>query len=201
VAVAIFPSLERESLEDFSIRLAQQWRIGQKGLDNGVILLVFVNDRKLRIEVGYGLEGRLTDAQASSIIRNEIAPRFREQRYAAGIEAGLDAIYRTIAGEYQAPARAARKTDPTVPILLAFLGVIAFIVLANVFAGAARRPGRMLRRGYTAGSRGWYAGGPGWGGGGFGSGGFSSGGGGSSGSGGFSGGGGSFGGGGSSGSW
>jgi uncharacterized protein len=199
VAVAIFPSLEGESLEDFSIRLAQQWRIGQKGLDNGVILLVFVNDRKLRIEVGYGLEGRLTDAQASSIIRNEITPRFREQRYAAGIEAGLDAIYRTIAGEYKAPARAARKTDPTVTVLLAFLGVIAFIVLANTFTRAARRPGRMLRRGYTAGSGGWYAGGPGWGGG---FGGYSSGGGGSSsGGGGFSGGGGSFGGGGSSGSW
>jgi uncharacterized protein len=196
VAVAIFPSLEGESLEDFSIRLAQQWRLGQKGLDNGVILLAFLDDRKLRIEVGYGLEGRLTDAQASSIIRNEIAPRFREQRYAAGIEAGLDAIFKAIAGEYRAPARATPRVDPTTAVLLAFLGVIAFIVVVNVFTRSARRSSRVVRRGYTAGPGGWYIGGPGWGGGGF-----SSGGGFGSGGGSFSGGGGSFGGGGSSGSW
>jgi uncharacterized protein len=162
-----------------------------------VILLVFVNDRKLRIEVGYGLEGRLTDAQASSIIRNEIGPRFREERYASGIEAGLEAIFKAIAGEYQAQPKAARKTVPTTLIFFVFLGIIAFVVLVNLFGSAARRPGRMLRRGYTAGPGGWYIGGPGFGGG-YGGGGFSSGGGGS---GGFSGGGGSFGGGGSSGSW
>ena len=68
VVVAIFRSLAGESLEDYAIRLAQAWRIGQKGLDNGVIFLVFLDDRKMRIEVGYGLEGSLTDAISSSIL-------------------------------------------------------------------------------------------------------------------------------------
>ena len=77
VVVAIFRSLEGESLEDYSIRLAKAWRIGQKGLDNGVIFLVFLDDRKMRIEVGYGLEGSLTDAISSSILRDVVAPRFR----------------------------------------------------------------------------------------------------------------------------
>ncbi|HEV8673575.1 MAG TPA: TPM domain-containing protein, partial [Methylomirabilota bacterium] len=88
IVVAIFRSLRGESLEDYSIRLAQAWRVGQKGLDNGVIFLVFLDDRKMRIEVGYGLEGQLTDATAASIIRDVVAPRFRQNRYAEGIEAG-----------------------------------------------------------------------------------------------------------------
>ncbi|MGH7415806.1 MAG: TPM domain-containing protein, partial [Candidatus Rokuibacteriota bacterium] len=80
VVVAIFRSLQGESLEGYSIRLAQAWRIGQKGLDNGVIFLVFLDDRKMRIEVGYGLEGSLTDAISSSILRDVVAPAFREGR-------------------------------------------------------------------------------------------------------------------------
>src|SRR5262245_19193399 len=73
VVVAIVRSLEGESLEDYSIRLAQAWRIGQKGLDNGVIFLVFIDDRKMRLEVGYGLESALTDATASQILRQTVA--------------------------------------------------------------------------------------------------------------------------------
>ena len=103
VVVGVFRSLEGESLEGYSIRLAKAWRIGQKGLDNGVIFLVFLDDRKMRIEVGYGLEGTLTDAVSSSILRDVVAPRFREGRTADGIAAGLDAIDRAIAGEQAAP--------------------------------------------------------------------------------------------------
>jgi uncharacterized protein len=106
VVVAVFRSLEGESLEGYSIRLAQAWRIGQKGLDNGVIFLVFLDDRKMRIEVGYGLEGSLTDAVSSSILRDVVAPRFREGRTADGIAAGLDAIDRAIAGTYERPPSA-----------------------------------------------------------------------------------------------
>src|SRR5499433_4372639 len=90
IVVAIFRSLEGESLEDYSIRLAQAWRIGQKGLDNGVIFLIFLDDRRTRLEVGYGLEANLTDAISSSILRDVVAPRFREGRLADGIAAGLD---------------------------------------------------------------------------------------------------------------
>src|SRR5919204_445159 len=82
---AIFPSLEGESLEDFSIKLAERWRAGQKGLNNGVILVVFARDRKLRFEVGYGLEPVVPDIVAGQIIRDVIAPRFREGNYAAGL--------------------------------------------------------------------------------------------------------------------
>lgn len=188
VVVVIFPSLEGESLEDVSIRLAQQWKIGQKGRDTGVILLVFVNDRRLRIEVGYGLEGRLTDALADSIIRNEIAPRFREGGYAAGIDAGLSAIFKAIAGEYR-PARRPPAGDVLAPaaVLAFFVLVLALMALGAVASRHGRRVGR---HGYTGGPAGWYPVGGGGFGGGFGGGG-----------GGFSGGGGSFGGGGASGRW
>ncbi len=195
VVVAIFRSLEGESLEDFSIRLAERWKIGQKGLDNGVILLVFLDDRKLRLEVGYGLEPTLTDAVASAIINTVIVPRFRERQIAGGIEAGLDAIDAAIRGEFRVegrrePQRSNERIPAFVPLLFVILVIVGMIVAAQRNAVYARR------HGWTGGSRGW--GGPYYGGGGFGGGGFS--GGGSSG-GGFGGGGGSFGGGGSSGSW
>ena len=198
VVVAIFRSLEGESLEDYSIRLAQAWRVGQKGLDNGVIFLVFLDDRKMRIEVGYGLEGNLTDAVSSSILRDVVAPQFREGRIADGIGAGLAAIDRAIAGTYQRPP-GPNRGQPThgfgwrEALGVIFAGLLVFVLIQNRVQNAALR-----RRGWTGGPRGW--GGPfigGGFGGGLGGGGF---GGGSSG-GGFSGGGGSFGGGGSSGSW
>src|SRR3989442_2904612 len=97
MAIAIFRSLEGESLEDVANRLFNQWRLGQKGLDNGVLLVVFVQDRKLRFEIGYGLEAVVPDAAAGQIIRQVIAPRFREQRFAAGLEAAVSAIYARIA--------------------------------------------------------------------------------------------------------
>jgi uncharacterized protein len=198
IVVAIFRSLQGASLEDYSIRLAQAWRIGQKGLDNGVIFLVFLDDRKTRIEVGYGLEGNLTDAISSSILRDVVAPRFREGRIADGIGAGLDAIERAIAGTYVRPpsARDAERSGDNIGIgvreliALGFVLFLIFAVVQNRMQSQATR-----RRGWTGGPTGW--GGP-FIGGGFGGGGF---GGGSSGGGGFSGGGGSFGGGGSSGSW
>ena len=194
VVVAIFRSLEGQSLEDFSIRLAQQWRIGQKSLDNGVILLVFVDDRKVRLEVGYGLEPVIPDIVAGALIRDTLAPRFREQKYAAGIEAATDAIYARIAGEPApgSPARArpapSRGNPGTLLLMLLIFGVFGVAILSAMRNAS--------HRGYTAGGRGWrssppifYGGGGGWLGGG------------RSGGGGFSGGGGSFGGGGASGSW
>ncbi len=190
VVVAIFRSLEGESLEDFSVRLAQAWRIGQKGLDNGVIFLVFVNDRKMRIEVGYGLEANLTDAVASSILRDVVAPRFREGHLADGIGAGLDAIDQAIAGTYRQPVRSASprpSIDPfTLGLLVLVFGGLGMAIIPALFYRGSRR------RGWTGGSSGWggpIVGGGGWSGGGH------------SGGGGFSGGGGGFGGGGASGSW
>ena len=92
IAVLILPSLEGEPLEDYSHRVATTWKLGQRGRDNGVLLLVVSQDRRIRIEVGYGLEGKLTDAVSSRIIRHAMAPYFRAGDFAAGIKAGLDAV-------------------------------------------------------------------------------------------------------------
>lgn len=199
MVIAIFKSLEGESLEDYSIRLAQQWRVGQKSLDNGVVLLVFLQDRKMRMEVGYGLEPAIPDAVAGRIIRDVMGPRFREQRYAQGLEEAVQAVFARVdtRGSLQTrpePRKRPSRFTPSFSMLFV-LAVIVILVLHEI-----RGPGRRAsRNAYTAGRSGWYAptvmfpwfgSGRSGGGGSFGGGG-----------GGFSGGGGSFGGGGASGSW
>lgn len=99
VAVLTVESLEDEVLEDYSLLVAETWGLGRAGEDDGVLLLVARDDRKLRIEVGYGLEGALTDAEAGRIVRNVIVPQFKAGQYAEGIEAGVDSIVGTIRGE------------------------------------------------------------------------------------------------------
>jgi uncharacterized protein len=101
VAVLIIPSLEGESLEDYSLRVAEKWKLGRKGRDNGAILLIAMKERRIRIEVGYGLESVLTDARSAQIWRNEIVPRFREGDFYGGIDAGVTAIIQTVRGQYQ----------------------------------------------------------------------------------------------------
>ncbi|HUE96036.1 MAG TPA: TPM domain-containing protein, partial [Longimicrobiaceae bacterium] len=116
IVVAIFRSLRGESLEDYSVRVAQAWRVGHKGLDNGVVFLIFLDDRRMRLEVGYGLEGTLTDAVASAILAQAVAPRFREGKVADGIAAGLDAIDKAIAGTY-GRSRPGARSDDAIPLL------------------------------------------------------------------------------------
>lgn len=198
IAVAIFPSLDGEEISDVGIRLAELWKIGTKEHGNGVILLVFVEDRRARIEVGYGLEGRLTDALASRILRDELAPRLRSGDRDGGVEATVVAIIAAVRGEYTAPASSPGSggsggiSPGTVFMIIIFLLIFGRPLLAALFGGAV-----------SGGSRGWRSASRGWGGwGGFGSGGgggWSSGGGGGGGS--WGGGGGSFGGGGASGRW
>jgi uncharacterized protein len=102
VVVATFQSLEGEVLEDFSIRLAEKWKIGQAKNDNGVILLIFKEDRAVRIEVGYGLEGALPDALCAQIIRQVIVPAFRQGDFDGGVRKAVEAIILATKGEYQA---------------------------------------------------------------------------------------------------
>ena len=191
VVVAVFPKLPSPSLEDFTVRTAQAWRVGRSDLDNGAILFVFVEDRQMRIEVGYGLEGALNDAVSRRILEDELAPRFRAGDFAGGLEAAVDAIIRVTRGEYtaarDAPPRRRRESPPI--LFLIFMVIMVFLSIA----------GRGGRRSRTFGRRGWHRGGGPWlGGGGFGGGSW---GGGGFGGGGFSGGGGGFGGGGASGRW
>jgi uncharacterized protein len=189
VVVAVFKNLPSPSLEDFTVRTAQSWRVGRKDWDNGAVLFVFVDDRKMRIETGYGLEGALPDQLAGRILDEQVRPRFRAGDWAGGLEAGIDGIVAATRGEYKAPPRP-KPGVPIVPLLL----IVFFVILLVWLASQASRNGQAGR---TYGSRGWRGGG--WGGGSsWGGGGWSGGGGGG---GGFSGGGGSFGGGGASSSW
>jgi uncharacterized protein len=194
VVVVVFPSLPSPSLEDFTVRAAQSWRVGRKDWDNGAVLFVFVGDRKMRIETGYGLEGALPDQLAGRILDNEVRPRFRAGDWAGGLEAGIDGILAATRGEYKAP--------PSRPQGVSLVPVLIIVVFVLLFLWLASQGSRNVHVGRTYGRGGWrrdsgyWGGGSGWGGGG--GGGWS---GGSSGGGGFSGGGGSFGGGGASSSW
>jgi len=102
VAILVIPSLEGEALEDYSERIATAWRLGQKGRDNGALLFIAMKERKVRIEVGYGLEPTLTDAISRRIIQNLIAPNFREGNYYQGIDAAATALIQVVRGTYTA---------------------------------------------------------------------------------------------------
>lgn len=103
IAVLTLPSLDGESLEGYSVRVAKTWKLGQKGKDNGILLLVARDDRKMRIEVGYGLEATLPDALCGRIIRDEMVPAFREKDFDRGVSAGVKAIVGTLDGSYTPP--------------------------------------------------------------------------------------------------
>jgi uncharacterized protein len=208
LVVATVPDLQGYPVEDYGYQLGRAWGIGQKGTNNGIILLVSKNDRKIRIEVGYGLEPVITDAFSSSVIADKITPAFKAGDFPGGINAGVDALI----GQLQAPpdeaerqavqaaerqkARGRGESGSFVPLI--FWGIILFFVIIPMLRG--RRRGRRFGRGPVV------LWGPGFGGGGWGGGGGSSWGGGGGGwggggGGGFGGGGGSFGGGGASGGW
>ena len=184
------PSLDGNSVEDRSYELAEQNGIGQKSKNNGVLLYIAKDDRKLRIEVGYGLEGALTDALSSQIIRKEITPQFKKGNFFEGINAGVDAIIQATKGEYTADKDSDDEGSgagiccvpfPIIIFVFIFFFIFVMPIISKIFGWNKGKSGR---------NNWWFTGGGG------------SGSGWSSGSGGgFSGGGGSFGGGGSSGSW
>ncbi len=134
MAVLVIPSLEGEDLFTYSHRVATTWHLGQKGTDNGVLLLVALKDRKIRIEVGYGLEGTLTDVRSSQIIRYEIAPRFRAGDIPGGIAAGVDAVLKTVVGTYTPPAKIAPPAPPEEPLLSPLFAIVIGIVVGLVIA-------------------------------------------------------------------
>ncbi|MFZ5791816.1 MAG: TPM domain-containing protein [Pseudomonadota bacterium] len=186
IVVVTVNSLQGLSIEEYGVGLGRYWGIGQAGKNNGALLIVAPNEREVRIEVGYGLEGTLTDALASTIVQNEILPAFRAGRMGEGIVAGTTAILAALGGKYQPSEWAAAGgqsagqgnvdfPDWGVPIVFFML----WLTIALLISRYKRRhgvPTRSLWLGGTGSSRSW-------------------------GSGGFSGGGGSFGGGGSSGRW
>jgi uncharacterized protein len=135
IAVLTIPSLEGESLEEFSHRVATTWKLGQKGTDNGVLLLVAIGERKVRIEVGYGLEGVLTDIRSAQIIRNEIVPRFRGGDMPGGVTAGVNAILKTIEGSYQGSEKAVPRQESDVigrVVMAVIVGLLVGLVFMNI---------------------------------------------------------------------
>ena len=212
IAVLLLPTTQPESIEQFGIRLAEAWKIGRKGADDGVIVIIAKNDRAVRIEVGYGLEGAIPDAVAKRIIEERITPRFREGDFFGGLQSAAGALGRIISGEsLPAPSASHPPADGDWPIIVLFVltmlsrwaralfgllgslaaaglaGALAWWIFSSWFAAAGAALFVFFMSFATGGGRsGWHAGG----------GGFSGGGGG-----GFSGGGGGFGGGGASGRW
>lgn len=189
IAVLTVSSLDGEPIEDFSIRVVEAWGLGRKDFDNGALLLVAARERKVRIEVGYGLEGRLTDLAAGRIVDNAIVPLFASGRFDEGFQEGIDLMIAAVKGEYTAPHK------ENAPVSGSLLSAIILMLLIIYFysqiprGGGGRGSGPVI---FTGGPGGGFYGGTrsgGFGGGSFGGGG------------GFSGGGGGFGGGGASGSW
>ena len=203
IVVAVFPKMQTDSaMEDYTVRIFKEWKPGQKGKDNGAVLFVFTQDRKMRIEVGYGLEGALPDALGKQIIENEIKPRFKAGDFDGGLSAGVKAILEATRGEYKGAGGNLNNNLPPfitkiiVPFVFSrffpwhiFIGVILLSILWRLTLGRFFRRGTSYGRSGRSSWSGWSMGGGG--------GGWSGGGGG----GGFSGGGGSSGGGGASGSW
>jgi uncharacterized protein len=226
VAVLIVPSTAPETIEQYALRVTEQWKLGRKNVDDGALLVVAKDDRTLRIEVGYGLEGALTDATSKRIISEDIVPRFRQGDFYGGISAGVDRILRVIDGEplpkpEERRQGGTRGIGPFLPVMM----VLALVVGGVLHTVLGRFPGAVVTAGAVSVVAWMLAGavsvaliagviaflftliGGGMGGRGIGGGGFGGGfggigfGGGGFGGGGFSGGGGGFGGGGASGNW
>ena len=201
MVIATIPDLEGYEIEDYGYRLGRAWGIGDKQRNDGILLVVAPNERKVRIEVGYGLEGIITDALSSMIISREVVPRFKAGDYPGGIAAATDQLItqlqlpedeaRKVAATAADEARKAKgpRFDAGTVVFLVIFFLFFVLPFLRAMRGGGRRygaPGVMIfpSGGWGGGGSDWGGGGGGWGGGG-----------------GFSGGGGSFGGGGSSGSW
>lgn len=196
ILVAIFPKMQSDSsVEDYTVRVARAWKAGQKTRNNGAVLFVFVEDHKMYLQVGYGLEGALPDALCKRIIDEQIAPRFKAGDFDGGLTAGVQGIIAAVKGEYQGTGKTVAESRQFTNfggglwiVLLIGAVILALLMASRRRRGIGRfgRPhpmwgGWTIGSGGSSGSSGWG----GWGGGG----------------GGFSGGGGSFGGGGAGGGW
>ncbi|MBN9012402.1 MAG: YgcG family protein [Rhizobiales bacterium] len=150
IAVLIVPTTEPETIEQFSIRVAEAWKIGRKKIDDGAILVVAKDDRRLRIEVGYGLEGALTDVTSKRIIDEIITPKFRQRDFAGGISAGVDRIIGVIDGE-PLPEPKRQQQGANIFDSLESVGPVAFFAVL-VFGGIFRAMfGRLLGAAVTGG--------------------------------------------------
>ena len=187
ILVTVFPKMQSDSsVEDYTVRVARAWKVGQKEQNNGAVLFVFVQDHKMFLQVGYGLEDVLTDALCKRIIEEQIAPRFKSGDFNGGLTAGVQSILAAVKGEYKgtgttvAESRGSQSRPNSGIVPFIFITFIVLAILVSRLRRFGSRSGGWL---ITGGGGGGWSGGSGGGGGGF------------------SGGGGSFGGGGAGGSW
>lgn len=151
IAILIVPTTSPEAIEQYSIRVVEKWKLGKKGKNNGILLLFAMQDRKMRIEVGYGLEGVLPDAKASRIIREVIVPKFKERKFYEGIDSGVNAIIDVLSkGDFEPPPKKKENNSPTTTtstqepdefdkaasyaFVFFFVTYIAFLFIANLFS-------------------------------------------------------------------
>lgn len=157
IAIVIVPSLQDESLEEYSLAIARDWGIGTGENNNGVLLVIAKDDRLLRIEVGTGLEGVLTDVQSGRIIRNDIAPPFKEGKYYEGVQAGLTSIIAAIHGEYTAASTEGKSGSfPWESVLI--LGIVVLSWLGSILARTKSWWGGGVVGGLAGGAAGFFTG-------------------------------------------
>lgn len=171
IAVVTVESIGSESVEDYTMRLAEKWKVGKADKDNGVIILVAEEEKKIRIEVGYGLEPVLTDTKAKLIIDREMTPRFKQGNYADGVTAGASAVIAVLNGSYNPSAGGQTGGGGLSALTILVLIILGVIVLAVIIAALSGDAG-----GGSWSSGGGFSSGGGGGGGGFGGGGFGGGG-------------------------
>ena len=176
IGVLMIPTLgSDDSLEEYSLKVARQWGIGDKKKSNGVLLLIAKNDRKMRIEVGNGMEGSLTDARASQIIRNTIAPKFRSGDYVGGVEAGVKRIIDAAEGRNLSDNDIDGESIVSMLFIVIFITIIVIAILKGNGSNGSRRRYWWLAGGSDSGSSGSSSSGGSFGGGGFSGGGASGG--------------------------
>ena len=182
IAVLVIPSLEGDDIDSYAFRVAEAWKLGQEKKDNGVLFLLSMQEKQMRIEVGYGLEGELTDALSSRINRNEVAPYFRQGNYEAGVQAGVIAIIKAVEGTYVNDEPVVKRRKGRSPLGTLIFIVILIIAMSRRNRGggggsggywSAAMMGSMLGGGYGRSSGSWSSGSDFGGGGGFGGGGSS----------------------------
>ena len=154
VAVVIIPTTGDYPIEDVALRIIRDWGVGSSKNNNGVVILIAQNDRKVRIEVGYGLEGAIPDITAKSIIDNSITPNFREGNYYRGIDAAINDIIKAAAGEYKAQNGNNRNKGKAIGLIFVIL-IIIFSILGSI---GGRGGGMMSRRGWGSFGTGWIIG-------------------------------------------
>lgn len=142
IAVVLIKSLDGAAIEEYAVKLFREWGIGNAKTNNGVLILASIEDRKLWIEVGYGLEGAIPDITASSIYRNEMVPAFKEQNYYRGIDNAINALAKAAVGEYKVK----REKKPNGGSSMATFLFILFVVILIVVGGGSNRGGGMMSR-------------------------------------------------------